>query len=238
MGRKWELLGVKIVQGYGTTEAAPVISNHSLKERRLDSAGRPLPNLEVKISGEGEILVRGDNIMPGLLAGAGGDGGGLRRRDWYMTGDLGFIDEEGFLHIQGRKKDMIVLSSGQNVFPEDIQAVLSKHPNVTDAAVVGLTRGPSVEVHAALILDDAGEGPGGGLLDQRAAGGAAEDTGLHRLGRRGLSPHPHPQGEEGGGDRHHPGENPAGELSRRRHGLLAGARQEGVEDPAPASWPR
>ena len=154
VGRKWELLGVKIVQGYGTTEASPVISNHSLKERRLDSAGRPLPNLEVKISGEGEILVRGDNVTPGYWQ-APEETAAVFDGEWYMTGDLGFLDEEGFLHIQGRKKDMIVLPSGQNVFPEDIQAVLAKHPSVTDAAVVGLERGPSVEVHAALILDDA-----------------------------------------------------------------------------------
>ena len=155
LGRKWELLGVKIVQGYGTTEAAPVISNHSLRDRRLDSTGRPLPNVEVRISGEGEILVRGANITPGYWR-APAETAAAFDGDWYMTGDLGFFDDEGFLHIQGRKKDMIVLPSGQNVYPEDIQAVLAKHPNVTDAAVVGLTRGPSVEVHAALILDNAG----------------------------------------------------------------------------------
>ena len=155
LGRKWELLGVKIVQGYGTTEASPVISNHSLEERRMDSTGRPLPNVDVKISGDGEILVRGDSVSPGYwrapdeTAAAFVDG-------WYMTGDLGFFDDQGFLHIQGRKKDMIVLPSGQNVFPEDIQAVLARHPKVTDSAVVGLARGPSVEVHAALIMDDAG----------------------------------------------------------------------------------
>ena len=154
LGRKWEALGVKIVQGYGATEASPVISNHSLKERRLDSAGRPLPNVEVKISGDGEILARGDNVTPGYwnapeATAAAFDG------DWYKTGDLGFLDEEGFLHIQGRKKDMIALPSGQNVFPEDVEAALTKHPNVTDATVVGLERGSSIEVHAALILDDA-----------------------------------------------------------------------------------
>ena len=153
LGRKWELLGVKVVQGYGTTEASPVISNHSLQERRLDSTGRPLPNVEVRISSDGEIQVRGDNVTPGYWRApeeteAAFDG------DWYKTGDLGFLDEEGFLHIQGRKKDMIVLPSGQNVFPEDIQAVLTKHPGVTDAAVVGLTRGSSAEIHAALILDN------------------------------------------------------------------------------------
>ena len=156
LGRKWELMGVKIVQGYGATEASPVISNHTLAERRPDSVGRPLPNVEVKLSDDGEILVRGDSISPGYWnspeqTAAAFDG------DWYRTGDLGYFDDDGFLHIRGRMKDMIVLPSGQNVYPDDIQAILNRHPNVTDSAVVGLqpTRGGSVEVHAALILDGA-----------------------------------------------------------------------------------
>ena len=153
LGRKWEMLGIKVLQGYGTTEASPVISNHTMVERRPDSTGRPLPNVQVKISEQGEILVKGDNITPGYYnapeetAKAFEDG-------WYKTGDLGYFDKDGFLHIQGRVKDMIVLSSGQNVFPQDIQTVLVKHPSVKDAVVIGLPKGTSVEVHAALILSD------------------------------------------------------------------------------------
>ena len=132
LGRKWEMLGIKVLQGYGATEASPVISNHTMDERRPDSTGRPLPNVQVRISEQGEILVKGDNITPGYYnapeetAKAFEDG-------WYKTGDLGYFDEDGFLHIQGRVKDMIVLSSGQNVFPQDIQTVLVKHPSVKDA---------------------------------------------------------------------------------------------------------
>ena len=153
LGRKWELLGVKIIQGYGTTEAAPVISNHTIQERRFDSTGRPLPNVEVKISDDGEIMARGDNITPGYWR-APEETAAVFDGDWYLTGDLGFFDEEGFLHVKGRKKDMIVLPSGQNVFPDDIQAILAKHPKVKDAAVVGLEQGTAVEVHAALLLDE------------------------------------------------------------------------------------
>ena len=152
LGRKWELLGVKIVQGYGATEASPVISNHTIRERRPDSVGRPLPNVEVRISEDGEILARGDNISPGYWN-APEQTAATFQDGWYKTGDLGYFDDEGFLHIRGRMKDMIVLSSGQNVYPDDVQAVLNRHPNVTDSAVVGLTRGSSVEVHAALILN-------------------------------------------------------------------------------------
>ena len=139
LGRKWELLGVKILQGYGATEASPVISNHTMDVRRHDSTGRPLPNVQVKISDQGEILVKGENITPGyynapdVTAKAFEDG-------WYKTGDLGYFDEEGFLRIQGRVKDMIVLSSGQNVFPQDIQTVLVKHPAVKDAVVVAIPK--------------------------------------------------------------------------------------------------
>ena len=154
LGRKWELLGVKIVQGYGATEASPVISNHTIGERRPDSVGRPLPNVEVRISDEGEILARGDNISPGYWN-APEQTASTFQDGWYKTGDLGYFDDEGFLHIRGRMKDMIVLPSGQNVYPDDIQAVLNRHPGVTDSSVVGLPRGSSVEVHAALILNEA-----------------------------------------------------------------------------------
>ena len=158
LGRKWELLGVKIIQGYGATEASPVISNHSLKERRPDSTGRPLPNVEVRIGHDGEILARGESITPGYWN-APEETAAAFEGEWYKTGDLGFFDDEGFLHIQGRKKDMIVLPSGQNVFPDDIQAVLNRHRAVTDSAVVGLARGGGVEVHAALVMaePDAGQ---------------------------------------------------------------------------------
>ena len=157
LGRKWELLGVKIVQGYGATEASPVISNHTINERRPDSVGRPLPNVEVQISEEGEILVRGENISPGYWN-APEQTASTFQDGWYKTGDLGYFDDEGFLHIRGRMKDMIVLPSGQNVYPDDIQAVLNRHPNITDSAVVGLPRGSSVEVHAALILNGGADG--------------------------------------------------------------------------------
>ena len=157
LGEKWELLGVKIVQGYGATEAAPVISNHTIRERRPDSAGRPLPNVEVRIGENDEILVRGDSISPGYWnapeqTAAAFQGG------WYSTGDVGYFDDAGFLHIRGRVKDMIVLSSGQNVYPDDIQAVLNRHPSVADSAVVGLPQGSSVAVHAALMLNEDADG--------------------------------------------------------------------------------
>ncbi len=156
LGHKWELLGVKVLQGYGATEASPVISNHTMDERRPDSTGRPLPNVQVKLSEGGEILVKGENITPGYYN-SPEETAKVFENGWYKTGDLGYFDENGFLHIQGRVKDMIVLPSGQNVFPQDIQDVMVKHPGVTDAVVVGLSKDTSVEVHAALILENSDE---------------------------------------------------------------------------------
>ncbi len=153
IGAKWELLGIKTIRGYGATEASPVISLQTFQERDSDSVGRPLPGVEVRIAQDGEVLVRGPNITSGYWedaekTAASFEGG------WYNTGDLGTIDNHGRLHLKGRKKDMIVLADGQKVFPEDIEPVLRKHPAVTDAAVVGLPRGLSVEVHAVLLLQE------------------------------------------------------------------------------------
>ena len=153
LGAKWERLGVRIIQGYGATEASPVITVHPANRPRYDSPGPPLPGVDMKISEDGEVLIRGPNVTSGYWE-APEQTAATFENGWYKTGDQGFIDEDGFLHLRGRKKDMIVLASGQNVFPEDIEAVLNKHPKVRDAAVVGLPKGADVEVHAALLVDD------------------------------------------------------------------------------------
>ena len=158
LGEKWHLLGVSVLQGYGATEASPVISCHSLTEARFDSVGRPVPGVDVRIADSGEIQVRGANITRGYWqapeqTAAAFDG------DWYRTGDIGFIDDAGHLHIRGRVKEMIVLANGQNVFPEDIEAVLHRIPAVTDATVVGLKQGQDTQVHAVFLLEEPGRAP-------------------------------------------------------------------------------
>jgi long-chain acyl-CoA synthetase len=153
LGLKWEALGVRVIQGYGATEASPAISSHTIKEPRYDSVGRPLPGVSVRIGDDGEILVRGPNIMRGYWQAPEQTASALQD-GWYKTGDLGFLDRDGYLHIQGRKKDMIALPSGQKVFPEDIETPLRSDPAVVDAAVVGLPRSAGLEVYAVLILND------------------------------------------------------------------------------------
>ena len=158
LGAKWELLGIRIIQGYGATEASPVISCHTARRPRHDSAGMPLPGVDVEVSQDGEILVRGPNVTSGYWE-APEQTAAAFERGWYKTGDQGLFDKQGFLHIKGRKKDMIVLSNGQNVFPEDIEPVLKQHPSITDAVVVGLPGGADIEVHAVLLTDEPSAAP-------------------------------------------------------------------------------
>jgi long-chain acyl-CoA synthetase len=112
LGARWGALGVNVIQGYGATEASPCITFHTFENPRYDSAGLPLSGVDVKIAHDGEVLVRGPNITPSYwetpdrTAEVFVDG-------WYRTGDQGSFDEDGFLHLNGRKKDMIVLASGQ-----------------------------------------------------------------------------------------------------------------------------
>lgn len=159
VGAKWHAMGVKIIQGYGTTEASPAVSTHSLRNPRFDSVGRPLPDVAVRIADDGEILVRGANVTPGYWEAAERTEAAFLD-GWYRTGDQGHIDKQGYLHIRGRKKDMIVLPTGMNVYPEDVEAVLRQFPGAADAVVVGLPRGADVEVHAVFArscADRAGE---------------------------------------------------------------------------------
>lgn len=148
----WSRLGFLVIQGYGLTETAPIVTlNHPFHARR-GTVGKPIAGVEVKIAPDGEILVRGENVTRGYLgeseAGAFEDG-------WLHTGDIGELDEQGNLHIRGRKKEMIITPEGLNVFPEDVERVLRGLPGVRDCAVVGARREGSAgeQVHAVLVVD-------------------------------------------------------------------------------------
>jgi long-chain acyl-CoA synthetase len=152
----WEALGVKVVQGYGMTEAAPIVACHWLSKRNARSVGKPAPGVDMRIAEDGEVLVRGDNLSPGYwqnpaaTAEAFIDG-------WYHTGDLGVLDSDGWLYLRGRKKNIIVLANGMNVYPEDVEHALQADMRVKDAVVLGLSRERDIEVHAVLLLVKAAE---------------------------------------------------------------------------------
>jgi long-chain acyl-CoA synthetase len=149
----WSMLGFLVVQGYGLTETAPIVTlNHPFKTGR-GSVGKAIAGVQVKIAPDGEILVKGDNVTSGYFqspeetARAFEDG-------WFHTGDIGEVDASGQLFIRGRKKEMIVTPEGLNVFPEDVERVLNTLPGVREAAAVGVTRNGQERVHAVLILDE------------------------------------------------------------------------------------
>lgn len=154
LGLRWEDMGFKVLQGYGTTEAAPAVAATRLEDRALGTVGWPVEGLHLKIAPDGEILIKGPGVTPGYwenpraTAEAFADG-------WYRTGDLGELDAGGRLRIRGRKKSMIALANGQNVYPEDVESALRLSPAVKDAVVLGLKRGRAdVDVHAVLVMHD------------------------------------------------------------------------------------
>ena len=147
-------LGLLVIQGYGLTETAPIVTlNHPLATTR-GSVGTPLPGVDVKIAPDGEVLVRGDNVTPGYY-GAPAASAASFDDGWLHTGDIGHLDEQGRLFIRGRKKEMIVTPEGLNVFPDDVERALVSVPGVRDAAVVGRRHNGEERVHAVLVVETA-----------------------------------------------------------------------------------
>jgi long-chain acyl-CoA synthetase len=129
-------LGITFLQGYGLTESAPIITVNRNKAFRDNSAGLPLPGVDVRIAEDGEILARGPNIMKGYYNNPDATREALED-GWLHTGDLGYIDSEGFLYIQGRKKSVIVTPAGKKIYPEEIEAEILKSPCIAECIVCG-----------------------------------------------------------------------------------------------------
>lgn len=156
----WKRLGFVVIQGYGLTETAPIVTlNHPFKTRS-GSVGTPIAGVEVQIADDGEILVRGENVTsgyytpPGAAASAAAAGRVVDDEGWLHTGDIGERDAEGRVFIKGRKKEMIVTPEGLNVFPDDVERVLNAVPGVRESAVVGRLADGRERVHAVLVLDE------------------------------------------------------------------------------------
>jgi long-chain acyl-CoA synthetase len=148
----WGELGFVVIQGYGLTETAPIVTlNHPFGTKK-GSVGKAIAGVEMKIAADGEILVRGENVTTGYFN-ADADTARAFEGGWFHTGDIGELAENGQLYIRGRKKEMIVTPEGLNVFPEDVERVLNHLPGVRDSAVVGVPIGSEERVHAVLLLD-------------------------------------------------------------------------------------
>jgi long-chain acyl-CoA synthetase len=129
-------VGLPLLEGYGLTEAGPVISVSALSDTRPGSVGRPLPGVEVRIAADGEILARGPNVMEGYH-GRPADTAEVLREGWLHTGDIGSIDSDGYLTVTDRKKELLVTSGGKKVAPQPIEAALRRDATVADALLVG-----------------------------------------------------------------------------------------------------
>lgn len=151
--------GFNFIQGYGLTETAPILALNQLDNFKDDAAGLPMPRVKLKIhdpdpDGIGEVWASGPNVMLGYYNNeeatrktfAGG---------WFKTGDLGYFDGDGFLHISGRKKNVIISRSGKNVFPEEIEDLINRSPFVLESLVYGEKDPKEDEVIAAEIVVDA-----------------------------------------------------------------------------------
>lgn len=151
--------GFSFLQGYGLTETSPILALNRLDNFKDDAAGIPLPGVEININnpdenGSGEIWAKGDSVMPGyyknekITSEVFSDG-------WFKTGDIGYFDADGFLHINGRMKNVIISRSGKNVFPEEIEDILNRSSFILESVVFGEEDSKQDEVIAAQIVVDA-----------------------------------------------------------------------------------
>ena len=163
VGRFYLALGIRIMQGYGQTEAGPVVSANPPFAIRIETVGPPLQGVEVRIAEDGEILVRGDLLMHGYW-GRPEDTKAAIRDGWLHTGDIGVQDPDGYLRITDRKKDMIVLSGGENVSPARIETMLMAEPEIAQAVIAGEGRSG---LSALLVPADGHDGIGVALAVTR-----------------------------------------------------------------------
>lgn len=133
----FDIIGLPILQGYGLTESAPIIATNLLGKNRIGSVGPVLPGVEVRIAPDGEILARGPNIMRGYWNRPEATAEAIDAEGWLHTGDIGYLDADGFLFITDRKKDIIVTSGGKNVAPQPLEARLGTTPLIAQAVLIG-----------------------------------------------------------------------------------------------------
>ena len=153
--------GILTVQGYGLTETAPTIASESYFYRRPGSVGHAMPGVEVKINdpdedGIGELFAKGPNIMKGYLDDPEADKE-VFVNGWFNTGDLARIDKDGYIFLTGRKKNVIVLKNGKNIYPEEIEALIDKIPYIAEDVVMGEEEGDDYRLVAHVVYDPEAE---------------------------------------------------------------------------------
>ena len=155
VAQRWMEMGVDILQGYGATEMGPVITFTRPGRNVFGTIGEPIPGVEVRIADDGEILARGPGRFAGYWQNPEATAAAIDEDGWYHTGRSGCDRRpDGMLTFRGRKKDMLALSDGQKVYPEDVEAILREDDRLRDATVVGWPLGSGLRVHAVLLMDD------------------------------------------------------------------------------------
>jgi long-chain acyl-CoA synthetase len=148
-----EALGFTVLEGYGLTETSPIITFNPLKKRKPGSAGKPLPGVEIKIIDDGEIAVKGPMVMKGYYKNPDATHETIKQ-EWLLTGDTGNIDEEGYLFITGRKKEVIVLSSGKNIYPEEVEKAYLSISLIKEMGIVASEKNGIIDsIHAVIVPD-------------------------------------------------------------------------------------
>ncbi len=156
----FEELGINLVQGYGITECSPLVSVCPFEWKKYASVGLAVPGVEVKIDkltpedAEGEIIVRGPNVMKGYYKAPELTEQAIDEEGWFSTGDIGYVDEDGFIYITGRKKNIIILDNGKNVFPEELEEHIYKLDYIAECIVVGKENASGETVITAQIFPD------------------------------------------------------------------------------------
>jgi malonyl-CoA/methylmalonyl-CoA synthetase len=148
-----ERSGQRVIERYGMTETAMNVSNPYVGERRPGSVGLPLPGVELRLDGAGEILLRGPNVFRGYWERPEATAEAFTADGWFRSGDLGRLDADGYLRIDGRSKELII-TGGYNVYPREVEDVLRGHPRVTDVAVAGLPSEEWGETVGAWVVAD------------------------------------------------------------------------------------
>lgn len=137
VGKFFHAAGIKVMEGYGLTETSPVIACNRLESVKFGTVGKPLDNLEVRIGDEGEVQVKGPSVFKGYLDNPEANAEAFTEDGFFRTGDVGNLDEEGYLSITDRLKNLLVLSTGKNVAPQPVEAALATAPHITQAVVLG-----------------------------------------------------------------------------------------------------
>jgi long-chain acyl-CoA synthetase len=155
----FQTVGISVLVGYGLTETSPANTLYHNDESSPVSIGKPILGVQVKIAnpgtdGSGEICVKGPHVMLGYLDDEEATKQVIDSEGWFATGDMGFIDPEGFVHINGRKKEMLVLPNGKKVFPQDIEPLFSAYPIIKEAIICDMGDQPGKEKVGVLVVID------------------------------------------------------------------------------------